>query len=257
MQETIWQELEKINIDAFPQDDTVFTDMVRLYPLPKDAVSFYWLGKTVLPALVLLPAYIGNADLEKQKQLAVVFQQFYFAHQVHCNIKAHDSGKKSAFAILSGDLLYALFYERLYKADLMNFSEPLAKTICAVNEGALLRQKFYANGAVSVKEGLLFLEKEYGSLFGAAAGCGAQLAKTNPRLAGIYHNFAFSLGILFGQKAHPVETVQEKQEIRANYYLKQLPTKEEWLTLNYFLSKVLDKKDHPSLFASIPHDMAL
>ena len=79
MQEIFWQELDEINKKAFPQDNGLFDGIAALNPLLQEKnVSMQWLERNILPAIVLLPAYITGSDKEKQKQLATVFQQFYF-----------------------------------------------------------------------------------------------------------------------------------------------------------------------------------
>lgn len=103
--------------------------------------------KYIRPALVLLTSRLFRHRPEVAVPLAAVHQFIYLAGRVHAGVaEEEDGGRRNArdayqFPVLVGDYLYGRFFATLCEAGQNHLLGDLARVICAMNDGGMMRVK--------------------------------------------------------------------------------------------------------------------
>ncbi len=169
-------------------------------------LEFSYMNKTIRPALVILPARIYGRNLEKVVPLACVFQFIFMASKIHEGISERDSDyirgdsdprDGSQFPVLVGDYLYGKFFSFLCSAGIIELLNPVAKIICQIHEGVILKKKIIGQSPTS----LAFREvvrKETAGLFAGCCAFGARLAGAPEKDQELMRRFGQNLGMAYG-----------------------------------------------------------
>jgi geranylgeranyl pyrophosphate synthase len=114
---------------------------------PSVAEDWNSLQKYIRPALVLLTSRLYQHRPEAAVPLAAVHQFIYLAGRVHtgvaeeCTALRREAAQSYQFPVLVGDYLYGRFFTTLCDAGQNHLLGDLARVICSMNEGGMMRAK--------------------------------------------------------------------------------------------------------------------
>ena len=116
-----------------------------IHDLPGVADHRRTLHQYIRPALVLLTSRLYQHRPEVAVPLAAVHQFIYLAGRVHRGVSeeaaAGQAREAYQFPVLVGDYLYGRFFTTLCDAGCHRLLADLARVICAINEGGMMRAK--------------------------------------------------------------------------------------------------------------------
>ncbi len=192
------------------------------------------------PFLLLAAARSYGVAGEKGILVASVLQFIYLATKVHSIVQ--DDQEKSfsenfQFPVLVGDYLYGQFFLYLCKASALEYLAPLAKVICEIHEGGILRKQ-----GVSQAEELDIIAMEDASLYSAACGIGAGLGGAVPAEQELFRQFGRDLGLgiaALNRRLDPEQVNKAFGKARESLALLPVAVPAFEDVLGYFRSKTL------------------
>lgn len=161
----------------------------------------------IRPAMVLLSVRLFSPVNNQAIALAAVVQFIYLAAWIHKGVGENagslDSWNGYQFPVLVGDYLYGRFFTSLCEAGIVRYLHPLAKIICTMSEGSLLRLKDPdVRSNPSLLEEMVY--KETAALFGESCRLGADLAQAPGKMQEILHRFGLNVGMAIGMEEYQV-----------------------------------------------------
>jgi len=184
--------------------DTAGTGAARewIHDLPGIAGHRRTLDRYIRPALVLLTSRLYHHRPEAAVGLAAVHQFIYLAGRVHAGVSEEAAPGRAfmayQFPVLVGDYLYGRFFTTLCDAGCHRLLGDLARVICAMNEGGLLRAGRAANRGQGACEWLDIIRLETAELTASCCRTAGMVAGApvadEPRL----HNLGLAVGMALG-----------------------------------------------------------
>lgn len=158
-----------------------------------------------LPALVLLTGRIFGAADRRFIQLASSVEMIYLASEIHFavpddndqHLEGADPRDGARLPVLTGDLLYGLYFVELCEGEILQFLKPLSEIIGAMNQGALLKVK---QGITRENEKyiLKIVERETAFLFQGALKMTGELAGASEVYLETLADFGYNIGMAYG-----------------------------------------------------------
>jgi octaprenyl-diphosphate synthase len=186
-----------------PQLDLVEKQIERDFQLKAGHVSQFisldlgLFDRFLNPALLILAAELFGAGKARQViPLAGIVQFIYLASYIHRQL----GNAVTAFSVLVGDYLYSKFFANLCDCESLDFLTFLAKTICSIHEGGILRQEL-ATGKQErwhLPHCLEIIDKETALLTATSCCLGGKIAGATPEEIDILSDFGLNIGRAWG-----------------------------------------------------------
>ncbi len=162
----------------------------------------------------LTPGFSGVGTVGREKVwteqvigMAAILQLMQMAADIHNQIGDVEGNavlstafeeQTPHFPVLFGDYVYGKLLKLLCEIDCYEWVEVLAKIICTMNEGAIIRKEVLEVNQRDLEAALTVLEKEYGALFDEAGRTGVILAGGTAAEAKQLGQFGGFIGMLIG-----------------------------------------------------------
>lgn len=181
------------------------------------------LDKFLLPAMVILPARLLKGCAQKMLVLAGVVQFILVAQVIHNRITDDCPKEVPQFPVLVGDYLFSKFFKYLSDNDLLDCLAPLAKVICEMNEGGIVRLEHLEKGQGSAEDFLRVIKQEHGLLTAQACRIGGHVARAHNEILDSLEQFGLNLGTAWGiiKEKLPLSPMEFLE--KAQVQLKKLP----------------------------------
>lgn len=197
--EFVSQEIDKLNFDKTPKE---------LYePI---AYTMAQGGKRLRPILSLLACEMFGGDVQKALVPAVSLEMFHNFTLIHDDIMDKAPIRRGVetvykkwnqdVAILSGDTLFSLAYEKLLACDaehLVDFIHLLNETAVSVCEGQQLDMNFETQDEVSIDEYIEMIRLKTAVLIGACLKAGAIAANVDKKYQEMIYEYGVYVGLAF------------------------------------------------------------
>lgn len=192
----------------------------------------------------LMPGISGAGTVGREKLwteqvigMAAILQLMQMAADIHNQIGDVEGNavlstafeeQTPHFPVLFGDFVYGKLLKLLCEIDCYEWVEELAKIICTMNEGAIIRKEVLEVNHQDLEAALIVLEKEYGALFDEAGRTGVILAGGTAAEAKQLGQFGGLIGMLIGANELQLDSqISESLRREAQKTLNFLP--EGWL----------------------------
>lgn len=197
--EFVSQEIDKLNFEKTPKE---------LYePI---AYTMAQGGKRLRPILSLLACEMFGGDVQKALVPAISLEMFHNFTLIHDDIMDKAPIRRGVetvykkwnqdVAILSGDTLFSLAYEKLLACDtehLVDFIHLLNETAVGVCEGQQLDMNFETQDEVSIDEYIEMIRLKTAVLIGACLKAGAIAANADKKHQEMIYEYGVYVGLAF------------------------------------------------------------
>lgn len=159
------------------------------------------------PACVLSVAGHFKCEGAKAVALATIAQLIFLADKIHSAVPEDEGSEladtldprdSSQLPVLVGDYLYGRFFTTLCEEGILEYLEPLARMICTINEGSILRCRAVYDGDYSQNTVLKIVEKETGLFFADSCRLSANLGGASEEEQNLLSKFGYNLGMAYG-----------------------------------------------------------
>ncbi|MDD2345660.1 MAG: polyprenyl synthetase family protein [Bacteroidales bacterium] len=167
-------------------------------------------GKRLRPILSLLACEMFGGDVQKALVPAISLEMFHNFTLIHDDIMDKAPIRRGVetvykkwnqdIAILSGDTLFSLAYEKLLACDkehLVDFIHLLNETAVGVCEGQQLDMNFELQDEVSIDEYIEMIRLKTAILIGACLKAGAIAANADKKYQGMIYEYGVYVGLAF------------------------------------------------------------
>ena len=195
-------DLQRVESDVknYLNSDNKFVHQLNMYVTNKS-------GKMLRPALVLLSAKAGTANLEKAISVAAAVEIIHTATLIHDDV-IDDSDKRrgqptvnfkwnNAISIILGDCWCAEAIRILLKSGIAGILEGLLETVNIICTGELEHLNRCCDLSLSEGQYLEIVEKKTASLMSFCCKAGALIAKTSVKNSQALADYGLNLGIAF------------------------------------------------------------
>lgn len=174
----------------------------------EDFVSLnYKVELEICSSLVLYSALNYGKITERVLSLAEVMQFFFLAIMVHDDINEENYSKfgnesllnnSSQYPVLVGDYFFGWFFTTLCNAGMANYLKHISKTLCLINEKAIIRLKNQVEEAGNSTVGQASWHPEYAEIFGECCMLGGMEAEASKQQQQHLWDFGYALGMALG-----------------------------------------------------------
>ncbi len=153
------------------------------------------------PAVIVLVGHMVDLSGPKLTSMAAIVQFIYMAVNVHFRISDEnldpsetDIRDGAQYPVLVGDYLYGRFFTTLCAGDMAEYLDPLAKVICEINTGGMLRTQ----GCLENNRREEVIAQESAKLIQEGCRLVSQLADMSEEVQSNLTNLGFDIGMGFG-----------------------------------------------------------